>query len=131
MGLSEHAWLHDGMFIVRSAVLMLITSKVLYSMSAFAKSIGLTTSQSNTVTAILNLGTAVGRPCIGTLSDRYGRIEVAGLSTVACAISIFALWMPASSFGLTIVFCLISGAVIGNFWMVNLNSKPANYHSQD
>lgn len=93
-------------------------------MSAFAKSVGCTTSQANAVTAILNLGTAVGRPCVGILSDRYGRIEVAGLSTVINAVSIFALWMPATGFPLTVVFCLISGAFIGNFWMVRSTFTP-------
>ncbi|KAF2101861.1 major facilitator superfamily protein [Rhizodiscina lignyota] len=90
---------------------------VLYSLSAFGKSIGLTTSQSSAITAILNLGTAVGRPFVGILSDRYGRMEVAAWSTFICGVSIFALWLPATGFALTIVFAIISGAFIGTFWM--------------
>jgi nitrate/nitrite transporter NarK len=91
---------------------------LLYSLSDFGRSIGLNQSQAASITALLNAGTAVGRPCIGLLSDRYGRIEVAGMTTVACSLTIWGLWIPAQSYGLTVVFAVLSGAIAGVFWMV-------------
>jgi MFS family permease len=91
---------------------------LIYSLSDFARSIGLPSSQASKITGFLNLGTAVGRPIIGVLSDRYGRIKVAGLVTLACGLSIFAIWIPANSYGVTVLFAIISGAIIGVFWTV-------------
>lgn len=71
------------------------------------------------MTAMLNLGTAIGRPIVGILSDRFGRMEVAGCATLINTVAIFALWLPATSFALSVVFSIISGATIGTFWMVS------------
>ncbi|PSN71386.1 major facilitator superfamily protein [Corynespora cassiicola Philippines] len=90
---------------------------LLYSLSDFARSLGIDPQKASYVTALMNLGTAVGRPCIGLLSDKYGRIEVAGLTTLASGIAVWALWVPAQGFALSVVFALIAGATIGVFWM--------------
>jgi MFS family permease len=91
---------------------------LLYSLSDFGRSIGLDQSQAASITALMNAGTALGRPCIGLLSDRYGRIEVAGFTTLACSLAIWVFWIPAQSYGLTVVFAVLSGAIAGVFWMV-------------
>ncbi|KAG4436787.1 hypothetical protein IFR05_007721 [Cadophora sp. M221] len=90
---------------------------LLFSMSNFASSIGLDESQAATVTALLNLGTALGRPFIGVISDRLGRVETAGFITLICAVSVFAIWIPAKSYGVTILFVIINGAILGVFWV--------------
>ena len=92
---------------------------LLFSMSSFASSIGLDNSQSATVTALLNLGTALGRPFIGIISDYCGRIESAGFITLLCAISVFAIWIPATSYWVTILFVIVNGAILGVFWVVS------------
>ncbi|PMD33577.1 MFS general substrate transporter [Hyaloscypha variabilis F] len=89
---------------------------LLFSMSNFASSIGLGESQSANVTAFLNLGTALGRPFIGIISDYFGRIQTAGFITLLCALSIFAIWIPATSYGVTILFVIVNGAILGVFW---------------
>ncbi|KAF2835672.1 MFS general substrate transporter [Patellaria atrata CBS 101060] len=89
----------------------------LYSLSAFGRSIGLSDSQAANLTGFLNLGTAIGRPCIGVASDRFGRIRVAGIVTFICALTIFAIWLPANSYGVTILYALLNGAIVGVFWM--------------
>lgn len=90
----------------------------LYSLSAYAKDqIGLSDSQASVVTACLNLGFAIGRPLMGLVSDWYGRIEVAGLSTFFSAVCIFAIWIPSNSYGVLIFFAIISGLFLGVLWV--------------
>ncbi|GAM88674.1 hypothetical protein ANO11243_067080 [Dothideomycetidae sp. 11243] len=90
---------------------------LLYSLSDFAKSIGLSSKQSTQVTALLNLGTALGRPFIGIISDKYGRFKVASSLTLFCGLCCVGIWIPASSFGVTVLFGIVSGAVLGVFWV--------------
>ncbi|KAK4623806.1 putative transporter MCH2 [Fulvia fulva] len=89
---------------------------LLYSLPNYALSIGLTAQQGSIVGAVLNLGLALGRPPIGHLSDTFGRINVAGIMTALCGIFIFALWIPAKSYAVLLVFALLSGTVTGTFW---------------
>jgi MFS family permease len=98
---------------------MLSYIAVLYSLPDFALSINLSTSRAAAISAFLNLGTAVGRPIIGLLSDRLGRIEVAGVLTLCSGLACFALWLPATNYAVTILFALANGCVVGVFWMVS------------
>lgn len=91
---------------------------LLFSLSDFALSIGLSRAQATDVIGLLNVGTAVGRPVIGILSDRWSRIDTAGVLTLLCGLSCFTFWLPATSFGLTVFFAIICGAIVGVFWMV-------------
>ena len=54
---------------------------VLFLLLDFACSTGLLGSQAATISAVLNLGAAAGQLVIGIVSDRYGRIETAGVLT--------------------------------------------------
>lgn len=56
---------------------------LLDSLSNYAVSIGLSQYQASIITALLNLGTAVGRPGVGFASDRLGRIMIAGSLTMS------------------------------------------------
>lgn len=89
---------------------------LLYSLPTFASSIGLTLSQGSIASALLNLGLAVGRPLVGHFSDSYGRINMAGLTTLLCAVSCFAIWIPAQSLPPLLLFSLVAGAFCGTFW---------------
>lgn len=93
---------------------------LLFSLSDFALSIGLSPAQGTDIVGLVNLGTAIGRPVIGVLSDRYSRIDTAGLLTLLCGLSCFAFWLPATSFGLMVFFALLCGAILGVFWMVSV-----------
>jgi MFS family permease len=126
----DRALLHQSQVLLLlswSFISMLGYAVLLFSLSDFAISIGLPQQQSAQVSGFLNLGTALGRPFIGVLSDRYGRIEVAGLLTFACSVSVFAIWIPANSYGVTVLFAVINGAILGVFWVVSdyiLRSLP-------
>lgn len=102
---------------------MLGYTTLLFSLSDFARSIGLSASQASSITAFLNLGTAIGRPLIGVVSDRYGRLETAGIITLVCGVTCFAIWLPARSYGVTIFFAIVVGAILGVFWMVSTYSE--------
>ena len=91
---------------------------ILYSLSNYGVQIaGLTQAQAGILTAVLNLGTGLGRPVAGVLSDRLGRIEVAASLTFSCAIFVFVIWIPAVSYAVLIFFALLSGAILGVYWM--------------
>lgn len=92
---------------------------LLYSLPDFAISIGLSRQQATQVNALLNMGTAIGRPLIGVASDRFGRFGVATTLTLVCGICCLVLWIPASSYAVTLIFGILSGAILGVFWMVS------------
>jgi MFS family permease len=92
---------------------------LLFSMADFAMSIGLSRTQATDIIGLLNVGTAVGRPIIGIFSDRWSRIDTAGTLTLLCGLSCFALWLPATSYALTVFFAILCGAIVGVFWMVS------------
>ena len=89
---------------------------LLYSLPNYAQSIGLTAKQGSIVGAVLNLGLAIGRPPIGYWSDRFGRINVAIYMTALCGIFCLAIWVPAKSYAVLLVFALFAGTVTGTFW---------------
>ncbi|GAB7357103.1 hypothetical protein MBLNU459_g7909t1 [Dothideomycetes sp. NU459] len=66
---------------------------LLYSLSNYAVSIGLSQSQASIITALLNLGTTVGRPAIGFASDKLGRILIAGSLAMFTGMTIGTFWM--------------------------------------
>jgi len=95
---------------------------LLFSLSDYARSpggLGLSAQKAANITGFVNLGTAIGRPLIGVMSDRFGRLEVAGGLTFVVAASVFAVWMPATvgGEGVMIFFALVSGATLGVFWV--------------
>lgn len=120
----------EVMFLLAWAFLsMLGYITLLFSMSDFALSIGLSRNQATQITAFLNMGTAIIRPFIGVASDRFGRFEVSTGLTFACGILCFALWIPATSFGVTVFFAVISGGILGVFWMVCIFSLPQGHEA--
>jgi MFS family permease len=101
------AW---GVFSIISYIVLL------FSLPAYARSIGLTAQQGSIVGAMLNFAQAIGRPIIGLSSDKFGRLNVALAGSFLPAIFIFAIWIPANSYGLLIFSSLILGLTIGTFW---------------
>jgi len=92
---------------------------VLYSLSNYAVSLHLSQTQGSVVTAMVNLGTFVGRPAFGIASDRLGRIEVAAGAALFNFFVCFAIWIPCNSYGLLVFFAFVAGLTVGTFWMVS------------
>jgi MFS family permease len=110
---------HAQLLLAWSFVMMFGYITLMFSLSDYAKAIGRSDSESATVAALLNLGAAFGRPLIGYVSDRYDRVGVAGVLTFVCGVLVFVLWMPATVYGVLLVFALLSGAILGIFWAVS------------
>ncbi|KAI0395043.1 MFS transporter, MCP family, solute carrier family 16, member 6 [Xylariaceae sp. FL0594] len=99
-----------------SVIIMFGYISLMFTLSDYALVIGRSNQDSAVVAAVLNGGAAIGRPFIGFLSDRYGRVQVAALATLGCGILVFALWLPTTKYPPLITFALISGSVLGIFW---------------
>lgn len=120
---------HARLLLGWSFTIMFGYINLMFSLSDYAQIIGRSANDAAVVQALLNLGTAIGRPAINYASDHWGRIEVAGLSTVLCAVLIFGLWASTTTYAALLVFSILSGAVLGIFWVVRApvylcNSEP-------
>ncbi|KAJ5171714.1 MFS general substrate transporter [Penicillium capsulatum] len=109
---------------------------LIYSLPDYAASIGLTAQQGSVTGAILNLGLTLGRPLVGYLSDKCGRITVPTILTAFCGVACLAIWVPAHSYPVLLVFALVSGMFCGIFWgaitpvmaeIVGLGRLPATF----
>ncbi|WEW55728.1 hypothetical protein PRK78_001161 [Emydomyces testavorans] len=89
---------------------------LLFSLPNFALSIGLSAHQGSIVGALLNLGQALGRPVVGLISDRFGRINMATVFTFFCGLLCFAVWIPSFNMGMLSFFAITAGTVAGTFW---------------
>lgn len=100
-----------------SFVTMLGYITLLFSLSDYALSIGISQQRATDIIGLLNIGTAVGRPIIGIVSDKSDLFDVAGILTLTCGLSCFAFWIPAQTYGLLVFFSILAGAILGVFWM--------------
>lgn len=100
------AW---GCFSVLGYVLLL------FSLPSYADTVGLTASQGSILGAMFNLGGGLGRPVIGYVSDSFGRINTALVSTFLAGLFSFVIWIFAKSFGVLIFYGLIGGAVSATY----------------
>jgi MFS family permease len=82
---------------------------VMYSLSDFAVSVGLSAQQGSVVTGMFSAGIMIGRPTMGFVGDTMGRINLSILCTIGTALTCFFIWMFATSYGVLIFFALIHG----------------------
>ncbi|TDZ75028.1 putative transporter MCH2 [Colletotrichum trifolii] len=87
-----------------------------FSLADYAQTVGFDASQGSIVSAMFNLSQGIGRPVIGLISDRVGRINVAGLGTLVASLASFFVWVFAGQyFPGTIIYALF-GAFAGIIW---------------
>lgn len=87
---------------------------LLYTMSAYSVSIGLTHSQGAAVSACVCAGVTVGRAIMGWLMDTYGTVNIALCSTFCTCIFLFAMWINAHSYGVMIALAILVGLVMSS-----------------
>jgi len=85
---------------------------VMYSLSDFAVTIGLSQQQGSVITGMFSLGIMIGRPTMGFLADRVGRINLSILCTIGTALTCFFIWMFATSYGVLIFFAITHGIAV-------------------
>lgn len=91
---------------------------LIFSLPNFAASVGLTPHQGSVISAIFNLGQALGRPPIGYFSDTFGRINMAMTMTFLSGLFCLVIWVFAKSYGVLIFYAIIGGTVAGTYWAV-------------
>jgi MFS family permease len=99
-----------------SILSMLGYVSLIFSLPNYAASIGLSTRQGSIIGALMNLGQMIGRPMIGLISDRYGRLNIAVGLSFLCGLFCFAFWIPAANMALLSFFAIAGGGLSGTFW---------------
>jgi MFS family permease len=89
---------------------------VVFSVADYAQAVGFTPSQGSIVAACFNLSQGLLRPVIGWSSDRMGRINVAGLSTLVASLVSFFLWIFAGKNYAGLIIYALFGGFIGSLW---------------
>ena len=89
---------------------------LLFSLSSYAVAIGLTQHQGSILSAILNLGQALGRPVVGILSDSLGRVNVAFVATLFAGVLCLTVWIFAQSMEVISFFAIAVGLFAGTIW---------------
>ncbi|KAL4953900.1 major facilitator superfamily domain-containing protein [Aspergillus filifer] len=104
------------LFLAWGVLSMLGYVAILFSMSSFAVSVGLSAHQASIISALLNLGQGLGRPFVGMFSDKLGRINIASFLTFLCGVFCLLIWVFARSMGLVSFFSVLVGTVSGTYW---------------
>lgn len=89
------------------------------SLPNFTRSLGLSPSEASLPAILINLATITGRVGAGFVSDRYGRITIALVSSMASGILCLVFWIPSQSLAPTLVFSFIVGNVYSTIWPVS------------
>ncbi|CAG8236574.1 unnamed protein product [Penicillium salamii] len=80
--------------------------------------LGLNGTQASVIGAMIAVGQILGRICIGFLSDKLGRLNVASLVTFLAGLWSVVVWPQAHSYGVLIFFSICIGAFAGSFWAI-------------
>ncbi|EMG46492.1 hypothetical protein G210_3260 [Candida maltosa Xu316] len=95
------------------AIVLIGYTLMLFSLSSYATSIGLSHSQGSVVTSVMNAAQLVGRPSIGLIADKIGRANFSAIGCLALTILLFAFWINATTYGSLIAFSALIGLLIG------------------
>jgi len=90
---------------------------LLFSLSSYGRSIlHLSPENAALLTALLNLSQGFGRPTIGLLSDRLGRLNMACFGSLLAGLATLVIWTNAHTFAAMIVYSILCGCFVGTFW---------------
>lgn len=99
---------------------------LLFSFSSYATAVGLTYSQGSDVTTVQSVAQLVGRPILGLISDRIGRINATIGFTFFLSIIVLVWWIFIRNYAELLVFAFIVGFIMGINW-VNFGPMTADY----
>lgn len=89
---------------------------LLFSLASYARAIGLSSDTGSLASAVLNLGQALGRPLVGALSDRFGRIRVPAVATALCGVLCMVFWPFTTHKASLFAFSTLAGMEAGTIW---------------
>ena len=102
-------------FSILAAAIVLIDFALLIPLTylpSYAESRGLESSLAYNLSSILNAASIVGRVVSGYFADHFGRFNIMVLTTFACSVFTFALWLPSqSNRAIIVLFTVLFG-----FW---------------
>lgn len=98
---------------------------VLFSIPNNALQNGLTSRQGAILGALVNMGMAIGRPLVGFLSDRFGRVKVVLLATLLAGVFCLGLWTTGTTYSILLAFSILGGTVVGTSWAVSRKRPQA------
>ncbi|ODV83415.1 hypothetical protein CANARDRAFT_203298 [[Candida] arabinofermentans NRRL YB-2248] len=90
---------------------------ILFSLSSFGTSIGLTSKQGSIVVTVQSVAQAVGRPALGYISDKCGRANSSIFFTFFIGLITIVFWVFITTYGQLIAFGFISGIFLGVNWV--------------
>ncbi|EEY18970.1 conserved hypothetical protein [Verticillium alfalfae VaMs.102] len=64
----------------------------------------------------MNLGQGIGHPIIGLSNDRWGRFNVAGISTLLAGLTTLFIWVFAGKYFAGLIVYALCGALAGCLW---------------
>uniref|UniRef100_A0A093VJ04 Putative transporter MCH2 n=1 Tax=Talaromyces marneffei PM1 TaxID=1077442 RepID=A0A093VJ04_TALMA len=86
---------------------------LLSSLPDFIRSLGLSPSEASLPAILLNLATITGRVGAGFVSDRYGRITIALISSIATGVLCLVFWIPSQSLAPTLAIAPLAAEIVG------------------
>ncbi|CEP63352.1 MCT family MFS transporter LALA0_S08e00452g [Lachancea lanzarotensis] len=86
---------------------------MIFTLSPYAVARGLSPHQASILTTCLNAAQTCGRPMIGFMGDRIGRINITIILTAVLTIFLFAFWLTARSFLQLLMFSICVGSCVG------------------
>ncbi|CDK29471.1 unnamed protein product [Kuraishia capsulata CBS 1993] len=89
----------------------------LYSLSAYGTSIGLTAHQGSVVNTVLSVAQLAGRPLMGVVMDRFGRINLTIILTMLIVLFSLTFWVFVTTYAQLIALAFCSGLVLGFNWI--------------
>lgn len=119
---SEFRKFFDGEIIKRPTVLLIASwfnlaifayTLMVFTLAPYSVARGMSQHQGSVLTSLLNVGQTIGRPLMGLMGDRLGRVNVTSFLTCILCIYIFAFWIPAYTFVQLIFFSLMMGLSVG------------------
>lgn len=90
---------------------------LLFSLSSYSSSIGLTDTQGAMVTTIQSLAQTIGRPALGYFSAMWGKANVTIVATFILGILSMTYWIFVESYGALIGYAFIAGFSMGVNWV--------------
>ncbi|KAM7190635.1 Major facilitator superfamily domain containing protein [Naviculisporaceae sp. PSN 640] len=89
---------------------------VVFSITDYAQVVGLTASQGSIAAAVFNLSQGIGRPVIGLISDRFGRLNIAAMGSLAACVAVFFPWIFAGKYYVGLIIYALLGVFAGIIW---------------